>query len=275
MKNYTLITGATSGIGLELAELFAKDKNNLVLVARGTDKLKEIKDNYEKNYGINIEIISADLSDLNAPENIYKILKEKQISIDNLVNNAGFASFGLFNEIDKEVDLGMLKVNVFALTHLIKLFLPDMVKNKKGRILNIASTAAFQPGPLMAVYYASKAYVLYLSEALASELEGTGVTVTALCPGPTKTGFQQRAKMEKSKLIKSNVMDAKAVSKTGYDALMNGKTFVVPGFKNKMLVVWELFCIFVTIIEICLKRSYSTLLHIFPQEDSHNTYISR
>ena len=236
MKNYTLITGATSGIGLELAELFAKDKNNLVLVARGTDKLKEIKDNYEKKYGINIEIISADLSDLNAPENIYKILKEKQISIDNLVNNAGFASFGLFNEIDKEVDLGMLKVNVFALTHLIKLFLPDMVKNKKGRILNIASTAAFQPGPLMAVYYASKAYVLYLSEALASELEGTGVTVTALCPGPTKTGFQQRAKMEKSKLIKSNVMDAKAVSKTGYDALMNGKTFVVPGFKNKMLV---------------------------------------
>ena len=236
MKKYTLITGATSGIGYELAEIFAKEGKNLILIARAHNKLESVKLNFEKTYSINVEIISADLSDLTAADKIYAHIREKDLQVENLVNNAGFASFGLFNEIDKDVDLNMLKVNVFALTHLIKLFLPHMIENKSGRILNVASTAAFQPGPLMAVYYASKAYVLYLSEALASELEGTGVTVTALCPGPTKTGFQKRAKMEKSKLVQKHVMDAKVVAQNAYDSLMKGDTLIIPGFRNKLLV---------------------------------------
>ena len=153
-----------------------------------------------------------------------------------LVNNAGFASYGLFNEIDLTSELQMMQVNVVCLTYLTKLFLKDMVKQGSGRILNLASTAAFQPGPLMAVYYATKAYVLSFSEAIANELEGTGVTVTALCPGPTESGFQQRAAMEDSKLVSGQkIMDAETVAKIGYRSLLEGKTVIIPGVKNKIL----------------------------------------
>jgi uncharacterized protein len=235
MKNYVLISGATSGIGLELSLLFAMDNYNLVLIGRSTKKLQELKDDYEKNYKINVEIITTDLSDVNSAEYIYKITKDKSIEVEILVNNAGFGTFGLFSDIQKQTDLNMVNVNVNTLTYLIKLYLPGMIKNRNGKIHNVASTAAFQPGPFMAVYYATKAYVLSLSEALSSELKGTGVTVTALCPGPTATGFKQRAKMDKSNLFKGKIMDARLVAKIGYVGLFKGKTIVIPGFKNKLL----------------------------------------
>lgn len=153
-----------------------------------------------------------------------------------LVNNAGFATYGLFSETNRETELQMMQVNIVCLTHLTKLFLSDMLKQREGKILNIASTAAFQPGSLMAVYYATKAYVLSFSEAIANELQGTGVTVTALCPGPTESGFQKRADMEQSKLVSDQkIMDAETVAKIGYRGLMNNQTVVIPGLKNQLL----------------------------------------
>jgi short-subunit dehydrogenase len=152
-----------------------------------------------------------------------------------LVNNAGFPVYGLFNETDLEVELEMLQVNVIALTALTKLFLKGMVERRYGRILNLASTAAFEPGPLMAVYYASKAYVLSFSEALANELRGTGITVTTLAPGPTRTGFQKRGQLEDSRLVQGEIADAQSVALAGYRGLMAGKTLVIPGFTNKLI----------------------------------------
>jgi hypothetical protein len=152
------------------------------------------------------------------------------------VNNAGYTVFGEFSKTSLTDELQMIQVNIVALTHLTKLFLPEMLKKKSGRILNLGSTAAFQPGPLMAIYYASKSYVLFFSEALAEELRNTGVTVTALCPGPTETGFQKRGKMETSRLVAGKkIMDASTVAEIGYQALMKGKAVVIPGLKNKIL----------------------------------------
>jgi uncharacterized protein len=159
------------------------------------------------------------------------------MAVDILVNNAGYPVFGLFTQTNLRMELDMLQVNVVALTALTKLFLRGMVERRSGRILNLASTAAFEPGPLMAVYYASKAYVLSFSEALANELRGTGVTVTALCPGPTRTGFQERGAMEDSRLVNGTIADARSVALAGYRGLMRGKTIVIPGFSNK-LVPW-------------------------------------
>ncbi|MEB3179101.1 MAG: SDR family oxidoreductase [Nostocaceae cyanobacterium] len=231
-----LITGASGGIGYEFVKLFAQDGYNLVLVARSQNKLEGIAEDFQNKYGITVKVIAKDLSLPAAPQEIYHELQQAGIKIDVLVNNAGFANYGLFHEIDMDKELQLLQVNIVCLTHLSKLFIPDMVKRGSGKILNLASTAAFQPGPLMAVYYASKAYVLSLSEAIANELEGTGVTVTALCPGPTESGFQQRAAMEDSKLVSGKkIMDAETVAKIGYDALMDGKTVVIPGVKNKIM----------------------------------------
>jgi short-subunit dehydrogenase len=159
------------------------------------------------------------------------------LTVDTLVNNAGFTLFGRFAETDWKQEFEMLQVNVVALTALTKVFLPGMVQQRAGRILNLASTAAFQPGPLMAVYYATKAYVLSFSEALADELHGSGVTVTALCPGPTRTGFQERGRMEASRLVQGRIADARGVAEAGYAGMMAGKALVIPGFTNK-LVPW-------------------------------------
>jgi uncharacterized protein len=233
-----LITGASSGIGYELAQLFARDRYNLVLVARSADKLKQIADEFTRQFGISVKIISLDLSLPDAPEKVFSELQQEAIEIDVLVNNAGFASYGFFWETDLNAELQMMQLNMVALTHLTKLFLKEMVSRHEGKILNIASTAAFQPGPLMAVYYATKAYVLSFSEALANELQGTGVTVTALCPGPTESGFQARANMEESKLVSGKrIMDAKTVAEIGYRGLMKGETVVIPGLKNKLLAL--------------------------------------
>ncbi len=236
-KHTALITGASGGIGYELAELFAKDGHNLVLVARSADKLKEIAENFQSKFKITVHIVPMNLSSPDAPNELYHYLERNSIRVDYLVNNAGYGTFGKFNEIEVQEELEMIQLNITALTHLSKLFLKGMIERKFGRILNVASTASFQPGPLMAVYYASKSYVLFLSEALANELKGTGVTITVLCPGPTKTGFQSRAKIEKTKLVRSSglMMDAEKVARIGYKGLMKGKTVVIPGIANKIL----------------------------------------
>ncbi|MCC5638579.1 SDR family oxidoreductase [Nostoc sp. CHAB 5844] len=235
-KKTALITGASGGIGYEFVKLFAQDGYNLVLVARSEQKLNQMADELKGKFGIDVKVIAKDLANPAAPEEVFSELQQAAIKVDILINNAGFASYGLFHETDLTAELQMLQVNVMCLTHLTKLFLKDMVKQGYGKILNLASTAAFQPGPLMAVYYASKAYVLSFSEAIANELEGTGVSVTALCPGPTESGFQKRAAMEDSKLVSGQkIMDAETVAKIGYEALFDNKTVVVPGLKNKLL----------------------------------------
>lgn len=235
-NRYALITGASSGIGLELACIFARDRYNLVLVARNQQKLAQVADKLKQEFGVTVKIIAIDLALPTSPTEILQAVQQEAIAIDILVNNAGFATYGLFSETDVATELQMLQVNVVALTHLTKLFVREMVKRKAGKVLNIASTAAFQPGPLMAVYYASKAYVLSFSEALANELQDFGITVTALCPGPTASGFQKRAHMEKSKLVSNQkIMDAATVAQAGYRGLMQNQTVVVPGLKNQIL----------------------------------------
>jgi hypothetical protein len=227
-----LVTGASGGLGLEFARRLAQDRFNLVLVARSKDKLEALADELRRAHGVAARVIAQDLALPNAPEEIYAVLHSDEVEVEVLVNNAGFASYGFFNELDKDWELAMVQVNVVALTHLTKLFLRGMVERGRGRILNMASTAAFQPGPMMAVYYATKAYVLSFSEALANELQGTGVTVTALCPGPTETGFQSRAQMEDSRLLTTGLMGAKQVVEIGYRGMLEGKTVVVPGLRN-------------------------------------------
>ncbi len=180
-------------------------------------------------------MIAKDLSRASAIDEIYEEVTAASMPVDVLVNNAGFPVFGLFVETNLQTELEMLQVNVIALTALTKLFLKGMVERRAGRILNLASTAAFLPGPLMAVYYASKAYVLSFSQALANELRGTGVTVTALAPGPTRTGFQKRGVMEDSRLVQGNIADAASVAQAGYRGLMAAKAVVIPGFSNKLI----------------------------------------
>jgi len=235
MSKTALITGASSGIGYELALLFAQDRFDCILVARNRDKLTELAARLESEFRVKTLVIAKDLSRPTAVDEIFEETTAAGLAVDVLVNNAGFPVFGLFNETDLQTELEMLQVNVIALTALTKLFLKGMVERRAGRILNLASTAAFVPGPLMAVYYASKAYVLSFSQALANELQGTGVTVTALAPGPTRTGFQKRGVMEDSRLVQGQIADAASVALAGYRGLMAGKTLVIPGLANKLI----------------------------------------
>src|SRR3989442_8521504 len=215
--------------------LFARERLDCILVARSKDKLQELAARLESEFRVKTLVVARDLSKPSAVDEIYEEVSAASLNVDVLVNNAGFRVFGLFVETDPQAELEMLQVNVVALTALTKLFLGGMVERRAGRILNLASTAAFLPGPLMAVYYASKAYVLSFSQALANELRGTGVTVTALCPGPTRTGFQKRGVMEDSRLVQGNIADAASVALAGYRGLMAGKTIVIPGFSNKLI----------------------------------------
>jgi len=230
-----LITGASGGIGYELALLFARDGFDCILVARNQDKLQALATRLEREHRVKTLVVAKDLSRASAVDEIYEEVTAASMAVDVLVNNAGFPVFGLFSETDLQDELEMLQVNVVALTALTKLLLKGMVERRAGRILNLASTAAFLPGPLMAVYYASKAYVLSFSQALANELQGTGVTVTALAPGPTRTGFQKRGVMEDSRLVQGQIADAASVALAGYRGLMSGKTLVIPGFANKLI----------------------------------------
>ncbi|MFW6223999.1 MAG: SDR family NAD(P)-dependent oxidoreductase [Spirochaetota bacterium] len=229
-----LVTGASSGIGLELARKLAEEGFDLVLVARSADRLEALAAELRKQHGHGVTVITADLSRPEAPEEVVRTVAEAGITVDVLVNNAGFANYGPYLHSDRQRELDMIQVNVTALTHLTHLLLPGMVERGGGRVLNVASTAAFQPGPLMAGYFATKAFVLHFSEAVASELSGTGVTVTALCPGPTSSGFQERAGMEGSKLLKFGTMSSRTVAEYGYRALMRGKRVAVPGFSNRL-----------------------------------------
>jgi short-subunit dehydrogenase len=230
-----LITGASFGIGLELARIFARDGYNLVLVARSADKLRQLASELEKAHSTRSLILATDLTDPGSAAYVLDQTTRVDITVDVLVNNAGFGQFGFFAENDLEECLKQIQLNVTTLTHLTRLYLPGMIERRSGRILNVASTAAFQPGPLMAVYYATKAYVLHFSEAIANELKGTGVTATCLCPGATATEFHKRANMTDIQLLRFGAMDARTVAEDGYRALMAGKPVVISGFKNWLL----------------------------------------
>jgi hypothetical protein len=231
-----LVTGASTGIGYELAKLFAQDGYDLILVSRDKAKLEKVAAELEAAHRCRVAVIAKDLAEPGAPVEIFEALRQSSVQLDALVNNAGFGGQGLFYLMDTEKALNMIQVNVSALVHLTRLLLPDMVARGKGHILNVASTAAFQPGPYMAVYYASKAFVLSFSEAVNSELKRTGVSVTTLCPGPTQTEFHARAGMQHSRLGKSGfIMDAESVARIGYAGMMARKRTVIAGFKNRAL----------------------------------------
>lgn len=206
-QSTALVTGASSGIGLELARVLARHGHNLVLVARDEIRLNEIARELGKENYVTVKVIARDLSNESAPTDIYNLLHNESVSVDILVNCAGTATLGLFAKADLASQMRMIHVNALALTALTHLFLKDMLNRGRGRILNVASTAAFQPGPLMAVYYATKAYVLSFSEAITNEVSGSGVTVTALCPGPTITGFQVKTGTDQTRLFHSRMLD--------------------------------------------------------------------
>jgi short-subunit dehydrogenase len=235
LRGMVLITGASSGIGLELAKLFAASKHRLILTARNAEALEKLADELRRSHGIEAQVIPADLADAAAPQLLFDEIQRRNLPVDILINNAGFGTHGQFWEIPTANELSLIQVNVTALVHLTRLFLPGMIAQKRGRILNIASTAAFQPGPLMANYYASKAYVLSFTEALSNELAGTGVTATTLCPGPTFTAFQERAGITYSRLASFAGMSAQDVAQAGFIAVTTGKRLSIPGWRNRLL----------------------------------------
>ncbi len=230
-----LITGASSGIGLELAKVFAQHKHSLILVARSKSKLEELAEVLRQT-GVEVHLLVKDLSINQSAVEVFDWCNQHGVVVDYLVNNAGFGDFGFFHESNWARQEQMITLNITALTHLTHLFLPQMVKRKSGKIMNVASTAAFQPGPTMSVYYATKAFVLHFTEAISNELKGTGVTVTALCPGATESGFQSAAAMEESKLVKGKKLPSSLdVAMYGYKAMMNGRTVAVHGSMNSMM----------------------------------------
>jgi uncharacterized protein len=228
-----LITGASGGIGYELAKLFARDGYNLVLVARSGDKLKEIARELQTEFRVSVKTVALDLAAGKGARILFDHLDGEAVAADVLVNNAGFGVFGEFAGMAEDEILGQIQLNVMALTELTRLFLPGMLARGGGKIMNVASTAAFQPGPLMAVYYATKAYVLSFSEALANEVARKGVVVSCFCPGATETGFAKRAGMEDSRIFKKiGGMKVETVARDGYRGLMAGKTLVISGMQN-------------------------------------------
>ncbi|HKF41859.1 MAG TPA: SDR family oxidoreductase [Thermoanaerobaculia bacterium] len=230
-----LITGASSGIGSELAKLAAADGCGLVLVSRRQDRLEALASDLSVAHGIAARVLTADLARPGSPRRIFEDLEKERVAVDILVNNAGLGLYGEFSTSDLDRQLEVVEVNVVALTELTRLLLPGMIERGRGRILNVASTAAFQPGPYMAVYYATKAYVLSFSEALAEELKETGVTVSALCPGPVTTEFQEVAGVDAALFPKPLVMEASDVARAGWAAAKRGKRVVIPGIANRVM----------------------------------------
>jgi short-subunit dehydrogenase len=231
-----LVTGATEGIGYELAKCFARDRHDLVLVARSKANLERVASEISASCGARVSAIVQDLSVQDGAHRLFDEVRRRQIAVDVLVNNAGVGTYGPFAQADLERELAMMRLNMISLTVLTRLFLPEMLERRRGRILNVASTAAFQPGPLMAVYYATKAYVVSFTEALANELGGSGVSASVLCPGPTRSGFQERAGMGASKLFRLPwVMEASDVAEKAYREFMSGRTTIIPGLGNKLL----------------------------------------
>lgn len=235
-NRYALITGATQGIGYELAKLFAEDGYNLILVSRTEEELKQRASEFSSQYGVHATYIAKDLFQPNAPFELYDEVKAKGHLVDVLVNDAGQGQFGLFVEADIRRLLDIIQLNVNSLTVLTHLFLKDMVARNEGKILQLASIASQLPGPWQAVYHATKAYVLSFTEALISELKESAVTLTALQPGATDTDFFNKADMQESKILDTKLSDPAKVAKDGYQALMSGDDKVISGFKNKAMV---------------------------------------
>lgn len=237
MVKTALITGASSGIGKELARIHAKTGGNLVIIARSEDKLNDLRGELERAHGVEVQVIVKDLTEDNAVQEVYDDVKNKGIKVDYLINNAGFGGHGKFYERDWEDDLAMIQLNVVALTALSRKFLPDFVNRNSGRILNVSSTASLMPGPLQAVYFATKAYVTSFSNAIAEELSDTNVTVTALLPGATDTDFAKTSNTSDTDLFK-NPFSANDVAQSGYDAMLDGKLEVMAGltFGQKIMM---------------------------------------
>jgi short-subunit dehydrogenase len=230
-----LITGASGGIGRELAWRFARGGYDLVLVARSTERLAELADQLRRDAGVTVTPLPADLADPGAPRLLAEALAGRGLVVDVLINNAGVGLYGPFARTALDAELGMIRLNVTNLVHLTKLLLPGMLARGHGRIVNVASTAGFQPGPLMSVYYATKAFVISFSEALAEELAGSGITVTAACPGATRTGFQAAAGIPGLRVLQRGVlMDAGAVADAIYRGTIAGRRLVIPGLLNRL-----------------------------------------
>lgn len=237
-----LITGASGGIGKELAFIHASKGGNLVLVARTHSKLLDIKNKLVEKYSVKVWIFDADLSQKDAALSLFNFTQQHHIKIDYLINNAGFGDYGYFHQKDWKKQEEMINLNITSLTHLCHLYSNEMIKNKSGKILNVASIASFQSGPLMSVYYATKAFVLSFSEALHNELNDFGITVTTLCPGPVNTGFQEAADLNNSRLfsiMKSTTAEKVAIY--GYNAMLKGRTVAIEGLVNKLLVLTNRF----------------------------------
>lgn len=235
-RQTALVTGGSGGIGFEIAKVLARIGFDLVLVARKRDTLEAAASQIEGKFDGSVQVFAADLRRPNAPQEIFDFLHNENVPVEVLVNNAGFGLGGEFADTKLQRELEMIQVNISALTHLTKLFLPAMIKRKSGRVLNVASTAAFQPGPLMAVYYATKAYVLSFSQALAEELRDTGVTVTVLCPGPTATDFAASAEVGNSRLFSAfGLAQPDDVAEFGVAAMMHGRRIAIPGIRNKIV----------------------------------------
>ena len=234
-KKYTLITGASRGIGYELAKLFAEDNHNLLLLSRNINKLELVKDELSK-INIDIKVLSIDLSREDDIQNLFDYVEKNNINIENIINNAGIGVFGNYKDIESNINQTLIDININALTKITTYFIPKLIEKNSGGILNVASTAAFCAGPKMAIYYASKAYVLNLTEAIHEECVNTNVRVSCLCPGPVKTEFQSKAGIKKSESAKKYLMDAKVVAEIGYRDFIKGKAIIIPGSKNKVLV---------------------------------------
>jgi short-subunit dehydrogenase len=235
-RETVLVTGASSGIGRELAKCFAADGSHLVLTARNRGALQTLADELRRAHNVEATVISADLSASETPKNLFAELEGRGITVDVLVNNAGFGAWGLFAGLPLQRQLEMLQVNITALTELTGLFLPGMLRRQRGGILNVASVAGFVPGPGMAVYYATKACVLSFTEALAEELRGSNVTVTALCPGPTATNFGQVAQAERTRMVRAARLPAETVARYGLNSFRNRRIVAVPGWQNRLLI---------------------------------------
>lgn len=237
MKKVALITGASSGIGKELANIHAEKGGDLIVVARSKDKLEQLKTELEKKHSVNVMVIDKDLGKAEAPKEIYDEIKTAGIEVNYLFNNAGYGLLGKFHELDWSKQLGMINLNMTALTALTYLFLPDFVKRNEGKVLNVSSTASLMPGPLQAVYFASKAYVTYLGNAIAEELYDTNITVTNLMPGATETEFGAVSGMDKTDMFKKTA-SARSVAEDGYNGMLNGKLDIISGLtgSQKMMM---------------------------------------
>jgi short-subunit dehydrogenase len=236
-KERALITGGSVGIGAALADVFAEHGHDLVLVSRKRDKLEARGRAIHDRFGVDVVCVPEDLSDPKGARRLHQAVTSRGLDVHYLVNNAGVGLYGKFAATDLDAELKMIQLNLTSVVELTKLFLAPMIERRRGRILNVASTAAFVPGPWMSIYYASKAFVLSFSQAIDYELQPHGITVTTLCPGPTESEFKVRAGSQRSRLFEAFVMEAEPVARVGYEAMMKGKAVAIPGLRNKMIPV--------------------------------------